>query len=250
MSTTWGPFTLGAPLGTGGLADVVTATAADGRAVALKRLHRHVAAMPALRALFADEQALAVRLPPHPRLATGVAAGEVDGLPYLAMTLAPGRTLRALGTLPWPGARQVLRDACDALTHLHAHGVVHGDVGPSNLVVDDTGRAVLIDLGVARPLGAGGPVRGTAAYMAPEQVRGEAWTAATDVFALGVLLWELASGARLFARPQTFLSQAAVVEATAPPLLDPALDVIAQAALRKDPASRLATPAMLSALLA
>ena len=67
--------------------------------------------------------------------------------------------------------------------------------------LDFTRGAVLCDLGVARRLGDGGPVRGTAAYMAPEQVTGEPWTGAVDVFALGVVGWELARGARLFARP-------------------------------------------------
>ena len=77
--------------------------------------------------------------------------------------------------------------------------------------------------------------------MAPEQVRGEPWTPATDVFALGVVLWELVAGARLFHRGPPWLSQAAVIEAPAPPLADPLVDAIAQAALDKDPARRTAT---------
>ena len=130
---------------------------------------------------------------------------------------------------------------------------------PSNLVVavEEAGltpafgaiASSLVDLGVARAIGEAGSVRGTHAYMAPEQVRGEAWTPATDVFALGIVLWELIAGARLFHRGPPWLSMAAVVEAPVPALRDSALDAIAQAALAKDPAQRIATAAELAARL-
>src|SRR5204862_3030783 len=119
---------------------------------------------------------------------------------------------------------------------------VHGDINPGNLVVAIDDHVTLVDLGVAREIGGGGAVRGTPAYMAPEQVRGERWTPATDVFALGVVLWELVAGARLFHRGPPWLSMAAVVEQAAPPLPDAALDAIVQAALHKDPAQRLRSP--------
>jgi serine/threonine-protein kinase len=169
--------------------------------------------------------------------------------------------------------------ACEAAEHLHGCGYVHGDINPGNLMVAIAShgsagarstpggsaesiashgsagarstpggsaqwiadRVTLIDLGIARAIGEAGAVRGTHAYMAPEQVRGEAWTRATDVFAIGVVLWELAAGARLFHRGPPWLSMAAVVEAPTPPLADPVLDAIAQAALVKDPAARLST---------
>ncbi|MEZ4367296.1 MAG: serine/threonine-protein kinase [Kofleriaceae bacterium] len=180
-----------------------------------------------------------MRAPPHPRLATGLAHGEHDERPYLALVLAPGQDLRRRPVAPARAVGVVL-DACDALAHLHAHDLVHGDVNLANLVVDDDGRAMVCDLGVARRAGEPGPVRGTHAYMAPEQVRGEPWTPATDVFALGVVLWELVAGARLFQRATSYLAAAAVVE-TPPPLADAALDVVAQAALAKDPATRIAS---------
>jgi serine/threonine-protein kinase len=139
--------------------------------------------------------------------------------------------------------------ACDAAAHLHHHGYVHGDINPSNLVVATSDQVTLVDLGIARPIGRAGSVRGTHAYMAPEQVRGEPWTPAIDAFALGVVLWELAAGARLFHRGPPWLTQAAVVEAPVPPLADPALDAIAQAALAKDPAHRTGDAAALAAAL-
>jgi serine/threonine protein kinase len=153
---------------------------------------------------------------------------------------APDRRTRALA---------IALAAADAIEHLHQNGYVHGDVNPGNLVVSSTDHVTLIDLGVAREIGAGGVVRGTHAYMAPEQVRGERWTCATDVFALGVVLWELVAGARLFHRGPPWLSMAAVVEAEVPPLDDPAIDAIAQAALVKDPARRIASAAELAARL-
>ena len=140
------------------------------------------------------------------------------------------------------------RSACDAAAHLHRHGWIHGDINPGNLIVD-TEHVTLVDLGIARRDGEGGAVRGTHAYMAPEQVRGEPWTPATDVFALGVVLWELVSGTRLFHRGPPWLSMAAVVETPAPPLDDPALDAIAQAALAKDPARRIDSAAELATRL-
>jgi serine/threonine-protein kinase len=176
------------------------------------------------------------------------------------MDLAPGEDLRRIIAPPptrddasprraiLPRARivSIVVAACRAAAHLHAHGWVHGDINPSNLIVDDADHVTLIDLGIARAVGEAGSVRGTHAYMAPEQVRGEAWTERTDVFALGVVLWELAAGARLFHRGPPWLSMAAVVEAPAPPLPDAALDAIVQAALHKDPAQRLAFPAELA----
>jgi serine/threonine-protein kinase len=153
-------------------------------------------------------------------------------------------------------------ELCAALEHLHRAGWVHGDVNPSNILVEpgvsssDAGasgfgpvHALLCDFGVARPPGEPGPVRGTHAYMAPEQVRGEPWSAATDVFALGVVLWELAAGTRLFLRGASYLSMAAVIEDLAPPLPDAALDPIVQRALAKDAAARFPTPGELAAAL-
>jgi len=258
----FGTWRLEALIAAGGLGEVWRAER-GGAAVALKRLHTHLARIPEARELFEIEQRLATELPRHPGVVHALEIGEVDGRPYLAMELAAGADLRrrtdpaaagdggAPAPAPLPRARAlaIVVAACDAADHLHAQGWVHGDLNPSNLIVDDADRVVLVDLGVARRAGAGGPVRGSHAYMAPEQVRGGAWTPATDVFALGVVLWELAAGARLFHRGPPWLSQAAVVEDEAPPLPDPALDAIARAALAKDPARRIAAASELAARL-
>jgi serine/threonine protein kinase len=258
----FGGWRLAALIAAGGLGEVWRGER-EGTVAAVKRLHTHLARIPEARELFATEQRLATELPRHPGVVHALEAGDVDGRPYLAMELVAGVDLRRLVAVPAPldapepppaqlpraRALAIVAAACDAAAHLHAHGWIHGDLCPSNLMVDAADRVVLVDLGVSRRAGAGGPVRGSHAYMAPEQVRGEAWTPATDVFALGVILWEVAAGARLFHRGPPWLSQAAVIEAEPPPLPDPALDAVVQAALAKDPARRIAQAAELAARL-
>jgi serine/threonine protein kinase len=266
MSEHFGRWRLESIIAVGGLGEIWRARRSDAVA-AVKRLHTHLLRNEAVRAQFTVEQRLTTELPRHPGVVHAIETGAIADRPYLALELAPGEDLRRLlatggeareprdPTIPsqvvLPRARvlAITIAACDAAAHLHGCGYVHGDINPGNLVVATDDRVTLIDLGIAREIGAGGVVRGTHAYMAPEQVRGEPWTRATDVFALGVVLWELVAGARLFHRGPPWLSMAAVVEAPAPPLVDPALDAIAQAALVKDPARRLATAAELAARL-
>ncbi len=236
----------------------------DDDVVALKRLHTHLARNNDVRAQFTTEQRLTTQLPRHANLVHARDAGSVDDRPYVALELAPGEDLRRLlappaadpapdtaacVVLPRVRVRAIVLAAAEAARHLHEHGYVHGDINPTNLVVSTADQVTLVDLGIAREIGAAGVVRGTAAYMAPEQVRGERWTPATDVFALGVVLWELIAGTRLFHRGPPWLSLAAVVEAPAPPLDDPRVDALVQAALVKDPARRTASADELAAQL-
>ncbi|MBA3395771.1 MAG: serine/threonine protein kinase, partial [Deltaproteobacteria bacterium] len=244
----FGTWQLESLIAVGGLGEVWRAHRGD-EVAAIKRLHTHLVRNDEARELFATEQQLAMGLPRHPGIVHGLEVGDVDGRPYVALELAPGADLRHIitpaatravisptpTTLSRPRAIAIIAAACDAVTHLHRFGWVHGDLSPGNLIVSEADGVVVVDLGVARKIGEAGTVRGTHAYMAPEQVRGGAWTPATDVFALGVVLWELVAGTRLFHRGPTWLSMAAVVEATPPALPDAQLDGIAQAALAKDP---------------
>jgi serine/threonine protein kinase len=249
VSESFGAWQLESLIAVGGLGEVWRATR-GAQTVALKRLHTHLARNDEAREMFAQEQLLAMSLPKHPNVVRGIEPGLVDGRPYLALALAPGEDLRRIVMPPPKGparaalsqarALSIVRATCDAAHHLHTYGWIHGDICPANLIVDDD-RVMLVDLGVAKQPGHAGSVRGTHAYMAPEQVRGEAWTAATDVFAIGVVLWELAAGKRLFHRGPPWLTMAAVVEETVPPLPDPVLDAIVQAALVKDPKDRIAS---------
>jgi serine/threonine-protein kinase len=265
MSDTFGSWRLDALVAVGGLGEIWRATRSTDTA-ALKRLHTHLLRNDEAIAQFAVEQRLAMTLPHHPNVVHAVEADAVEGRPYVALELVSGEDLRrilappatrddpkpARAVLPRARTLAIAIAACDAAAHLHAHGWVHGDINPGNLIVEIQAggdRVVLIDLGVARAIGEAGTVRGTHAYMAPEQVRGEAWTPATDVFALGVMLWELVAGARLFHRGPPWLSMAAVIEADVPALPDPALDAVVRAALAKDPAARTQTAAALAAAL-
>lgn len=253
MSGTFGSWQLDSLIAVGGLGEVWRAhRSAD--VAAVKRLHTHLTRNDEALRQFSVEQDLTLDLPRHPNVVHGFDRGDVDGRPFVALELIPGDDLRRLVAppvtkqdaapakvmIPRTRAVQIVAAACDAAAHLHVQGWVHGDICPGNLVIAPD-RPVLIDLGVARAIGEAGAVRGTHAYMAPEQVRGEAWTRETDVFALGVVLWELIAGARLFHRGPTWLSMAAVVEDAVPPLRDAELDAIAQAALAKDPAQRIST---------
>jgi serine/threonine-protein kinase len=261
----FGRWRLASLIAVGGLGELWRASC-DDDVVALKRLHTHLARNDDVRAQFTTEQRLATELPRHANLVHASDAGSVGGRPYVALDLAPGDDLRrilappaaepARGAsepprviLPRARVRAIVRAATEAARHLHDHGYVHGDINPSNLVVSTDDHVTLVDLGIAREIGGTGVVRGTPAYMAPEQVRGERWTPATDVFALGVVLWELISGVRLFHRGPPWLSLAAVVEAPAPALDDPQVDALVQAALIKDPARRIASAAELAARL-
>jgi serine/threonine protein kinase len=272
MSGSFGSWHLDALLAVGGIGEVWRARR-DGTTAALKRLHTHLARNTEATRQFAVEQQLATTLPRHPNVVHGLEAGEVDGRPYVVLELVAGEDVRRMVAPPPPGARapgattdatpasvivprtravRLVAAACDGVAHLHAAGFVHGDVCPGNLMVTTgptSDRVVVIDLGVARAIGEAGAVRGTHAYMAPEQVRGEAWTCATDVFALGVVLWELVAGARLFHRGPPWLTMAAVVEQEVPPLDDAALDAIARRALAKNPAERMQSAAELAAAL-
>jgi serine/threonine protein kinase len=252
MGERFGAWELDALVAVGGLGEVWRATGGGGVVAAVKRLHTHLMRNEWALEQFAVEQRLTTTLPRHPNVVHAIDSGRVDDRPFLALELAPGEDLRRI---VWHVSRDgevertkiqrsralaIVIDACDAAAHLHGFGWVHGDINPGNLVVDDA-SVVLIDFGVARTIGAGGSVRGTHAYMAPEQVRGEAWSPATDVFALGVVLWELVAGERLFHRGPPWLSMAAVMEAPVPPLADPILDSIVQAALAKEPERRTMT---------
>ena len=245
-----GRWILGEAIAAGELAEVRVGRHGD-EAVAIKRLHSHAARDEALRALFTAEAELTCALPPHPHLVRGRAHGADRDRPYLVLDRVDGVDLRGhLGVAHPPvTVAALLATAAAAVAYLHAQGWIHGDVVPANLIAGPAGL-VLCDLGVARRIGADGPVRGTAAYMAPEQVRGEAGTPALDVFALGVIGWELATGARLFHRGASYLSMAAVVEADAPPLGDPRLGPLVAAALAKDPAARPAAAALAASLAA
>ena len=183
-------------LGRGGAARVLAARErATGRAVAIKEL---LSDEPAGFAALAREARMVAALD-HPGIVRVLDAGTwLDGTPYLVMPRQDGDTLfTAMARARMPRARRalvpVLAAVCDALAHAHARGIVHRDVTPANIVLGEDGAVIVIDWGLAVELddAPDGPLVGTVAYMAPEQLRGDPIDARADVHALGVILGEL-----------------------------------------------------------
>jgi serine/threonine protein kinase len=172
-----------------------------GRHVALKRLAENLARDEDLRARFLREGRLAARLA-HPNVVRVFDVGEADGRPYIAMEHVDGETLAdviARGPVAPAEATELGAQAARALAAAHAAGLVHRDVKPHNLLLRRDGLLKLGDFGIAvglegTRLTVAGTVLGTAAYLAPEQARGEQVTSAADVYALGLVLVELLTG--------------------------------------------------------
>jgi serine/threonine-protein kinase len=195
-----GRYRLDRPLGHGGMATVFLARDEElDRPVAIKLLAEHLAGDSAFRERFLREARLAARLS-HPNVVSVYDAGEAeDGRPYIVMEYVPGTTLAEVGRLPAGEAVALVLQACDGLAHAHDAGLVHRDVKPQNLLLRDDGVLKVADFGIARAaettaLTQVGTVLGTAAYLSPEQALGEHVTPATDVYALGAVLYELLAG--------------------------------------------------------
>jgi len=192
-------------LANGGMASVwVAHDELLGRDVAVKLLAPQLAADDDARARFTREARAAARLSGHPHVVTVYDAGEHDGQAFLVMALYTGGTVaeRLRERLPDPDrALRWIREAADGLDAAHAAGVVHRDVKPANLLLDERDRVAVGDFGIATAAWATsvtstGLVLGTMAYLAPEQREGRAATAASDRYALGVVAHQLLTGAR------------------------------------------------------
>jgi hypothetical protein len=198
----FGRYELRGLLGQGGFATVYRAyDPLLAREVALKALLPHLAADAGVRARFlAEARALAGLR--HSNVVTVFDVGEAAGQPFFAMELVAGETLAARlegGPPPHAATLAWLAEIASALDYLHAAGLVHRDVKPANVVIETSGRAVLMDLGIARSIDSTshtltGASLGTPAYMSPEQVRGETAGPPADIYALGVVAFQLLTG--------------------------------------------------------
>ncbi len=234
-----GKYRLVQRLAVGGVAEVYLAIAegAGGFAkqVVLKRLQPARARDAAVVAMFLDEARL-MALFRHPHIAEVYDIGIEGAERFFALEFVDGCDLRDLldqragAPLPWPAAKAILRAVGLGLGHAHAQrgadgaplGVVHRDVSPSNVLVGRGGEVKLIDFGVAkwasqRSQTEHGTLKGKFAYMSPEQCRGESLDARSDLFALGVLAYELTTGRRPFAARSDFDVMAAIVAGAFPP---------------------------------
>src|SRR5437660_687133 len=239
-------------LGSGGMADVYLA--ADellGRLLAVKLLHPHFAADHEFVERFKREASSAAALS-HPNIVGIFDRGEWQGTYYIAMEYVAGRSLKVIvreqGALEPGAAIDIVVQILRAARFAHRRGVIHRDLKPHNVILDEEDRARVTDFGIARA-GASdmtltGSIMGTAQYLAPEQAQGDAVSAASDLYSIGVVLYELLTGTVPFEGETAVAIAFKQVSAQPrpPSELNPAvpasLDAVVLRALAKDPAQR------------
>ena len=260
-----GPYEVGEEVGRGGMGVVYAARDARlGRDVALKMLPAAFSRDQRARERLSREARAAAALS-HPSIATIYALEEIDGDLFIASELVRGSTLRGtLGSGPFPADRlqRVLEQIADALDAAHRRGIVHRDLKPENVLVTADGRVKIVDFGIARSvtpmddarvaLTLTGTNLGTPGYMAPEQLRGQTVDARADVFAFGVMGYELATGSHPFggSDPASLIER--LVSDTSPlarAIDPPALDAVIRRCLRGNPADRFQSGTELAAAL-
>jgi len=204
--------------------------------VALKVVRAGLASNPSFLALLKQEIRLARRIT-HRYVLRTHDFGECDGIPYVTMEYLKGTTLRSLldarGRLPLSLVLRIARQVAEGLEAAHAVGVVHRDIKPANVLFDVRGDAKIMDFGLAAPVaaatvGEAGTLIGSPRYMSPEQIRGERVDARTDLYALGVMLFELCSGIPPFDSPRIDDLLALHLEARPPSLVDLVPDLPAE----------------------
>lgn len=263
-----GPYEIIAPIGAGGMGEVYKARDPRlGRLVAVKVLPEHLARHPDALARF-EREAKAVAALSHPNI-LGIHDFATHGeSPYVVMELLEGESLRARleqGPLPPQRAVEIAIQMAEGLAAAHEKGVVHRDLKPDNLWITKEGRIKILDFGLAKQVsvqGAGsgsmeptaavdggvrterGMILGTLGYMSPEQVRGEAVDARSDLFSFGVVLFEMLAGKRAFARASPSDTMAAILRDDPPEMdgasrpLPPGLQRIVRHCLEKSPERR------------
>ena len=235
----FGGYRIEAVAGRGGMGVVYRATDLSlERPVALKLIAPEFAQDPGFRERFLREPRLAASLD-HPGVVPIYEAGEREGQLYLAMRWVEGSDLRRMlqqaGRLSPEVTVNLLTQVASALDATHRRGVVHRDVKPANILVDDDGHAYLGDFGISGEAGAGGRMAGTLDYLAPEQIRGDDVDGRTDCFALGCVLHECLSGAPPFRRGTESEALWAHLREPPPRLRDhPQLDPVIARALAKE----------------
>jgi serine/threonine protein kinase/tetratricopeptide (TPR) repeat protein len=267
-ATRLGPYEIIAPLGAGGMGEVYRARDTRlKRDIAIKVLPHDVASSPDRLARF-EREATTVAGLNHPNIVVLYSIEEAQGTRFLTMELVEGRSLDqsvSPGGLPAARVIELGIALADALAAAHEKGVIHRDLKPANVMVTKDGRVKVLDFGLAKlaasdsntdltraatmttPLSAAGQVVGTVPYMAPEQIRGGAVDARTDLFALGVVLYELASGKRPFTGDTHADIASTILRDTPKPLgterddLPPDLHRIVGRCLEKNPRERFQT---------
>ena len=204
--TSVGHYRIVEKIGAGGMGEVYLAEDTElNRKVALKFLSPHLCQDADYRARFKREAQAAAKLD-HPSIVTVHEVGEFQGRPFFAMQHIEGQSLRELikaKELPIERVIELAIQICEGLHKAHQSGTVHRDVKPANILIDADGRAKILDFGLASVAGSDhltktGSTLGTVGYMSPEQLRGEQVDQRTDIFSLGVVLYELIAGRQPF----------------------------------------------------
>jgi tRNA A-37 threonylcarbamoyl transferase component Bud32 len=248
-----GHYIIQEPLGQGGMARVYKGYQEHlDRTVAIKVLPSYYAADPNFVSRFKREAQAMARLS-HPGIVTVHDAGEQDGRLYIVMAYMSGGTLKSRLDHPMELAEAlpIVRQIAEALQYAHERSIIHRDVKPVNVLLDGEGRAVLSDFGIAKVMESAenhltrpGAGVGTPEYMSPEQCRGTGVDARSDIYALGVMIYEMLTGRTPFqADNYTALAHAHIYEPVPPPtLFNPRIPLSVQAvilrALAKEPAQR------------
>jgi eukaryotic-like serine/threonine-protein kinase len=267
-----GPYRIEAPIGAGGMGEVFRATDMRlRRTVAIKILPRDKVADPERKKRFLQEARAASALN-HPNIVTLHDIASDWGVDYLVMEYVRGKTLKELipsHGLPFQDVCAYGKQVAGALAAAHAARVIHRDVKPANIMVTPEGHVKVLDFGLAKlagPAGASdaptvvdettpGVVVGTVSYMSPEQTRGEPLDARSDIFSLGSVLYQVATGKMPFRGPSILAIMHEITSADPPapgeiqPGMSRRLDEVILKCLRKDPAQRFQTMAEIVAAL-
>ena len=250
-------------LGRGGMGEVRLAEDRRlGRQVAVKLLRGDLAANPRVRSRFEDEARAAAQLT-HPNVVAVFDTGEHEGIPFIVMERLPGRTLAdeiAQGPLSPERATDVAMQVLGALGAAHAAGIVHRDVKPGNILLTDGSVVKVGDFGIAKGAEGldrttAGMVLGTPCYVAPERLAGQPATAASDIYSVGVLLYEALAGVSPFTAPDAIGVAHQVSTGGGRPLLsvrphvDPELVAVVERAMAFDPHARFSSAAAMAAAL-
>jgi serine/threonine protein kinase len=256
-------YELKSEIGHGGMATVYRAWDRRlGRDVAIKLLAPALAADPVVRRRFEAEANVAACVS-HPNVVTIFDTNERDGHPFIAMECLSGETLArelSVGPLPAERVRRVALDVLGGLGAAHAFGVIHRDIKPSNLLIGDDGKIKIADFGIAKSVDsadhtATGNVMGSVAYIAPERLRGQSATVESDLYSLGVVLYECVAGAKPFSGDAPATVAHAIATTSPRPIrtvradVDDDLATVIDRALAKHPGERYASAAEMAAAL-
>jgi serine/threonine-protein kinase len=249
-------------LGKGGMGEVYRASDLRlGQTVALKFLPETMAQDPATLARFYNEVRIA-RQVTHPNVCRVFDIGDVDGQPFLSMQYVDGENLASLllriGRLPSDKAVEFTRRLCAGLAAAHSQGVLHRDLKPANIMIDGRGQVLITDFGLAglvEEIGGSDIRSGTPAYMSPEQLAGKEVTVKSDIYALGLVVYEMFTGRRAF-EAATLAELIRLREESRPPEIssvvreiDPAIERVIMRCLDPDPLNRPASALAVSAAL-